>query len=178
MNITMTGKNIQLNESLKEAAQNRLNKLEKYFTDDASAQVTLSVGKGRRKAEITVFMGKQVIRSEETDTDMYIAIDAAADSIENQIKKHRKKLVTMHGSKIAGKYMNAAFLEQPAPEEEEIQIQRSKKVEVTVMTPEEACAQMDLLGHDFYLFSNPDSGEVNVVYKRRNGGYGWIEPKE
>lgn len=175
MRIKITGKNIELTEGLKSAVENRLSKLEKYFTPDTDAYVTLSVEKERQKVEVTIPMKGNYIRSEQISNDMYVSIDLVEEVIERQLKKYRNKLVTKQQN--AGALFKQEFLDGAAEEDEEIKIIRSKKFDMKPMYPEDACVQMELLGHDFYVFVNAETEEVNVVYKRKGNTYGLIEPE-
>ena len=174
MRIKITGRNIELTEGLKAAVEDKLNKLEKYFTPDTEVNVTLSVEKERQKVEVTIPMKGSYIRSEQVSSDMYVSIDLVEEVIERQLKKYRTKLVT--------KQQNAAafaqeFVEKDYEDEDEVKIIRTKKFGIKPMDPEEACVQMELLGHNFYVFFNSETEEVNVVYKRKGNTYGLIEPE-
>lgn len=175
MRIKITGRNIDLTEGIKSAVEDKLNKLEKYFTPDTDVYVTLSVEKERQKVEVTIPTKGNIIRSEQVSNDMYVSIDLVEEVIERQLKKYRTKLIA--------KYQNAAsafkqeFLEEQSIEDEEIQITRVKKFDMKPMYAEDACVQMELLGHDFFVFVNAETDEVNVVYKRKGNTYGLIEPE-
>ena len=165
MNYVISGKNIEVTEGLRNAVQDKLSKLEKYFAADTGAQVTFSVEKDRQKIEVTIPMKGHIIRAEQVSDDMYVSIDLVVEVIERQVTKHRKKLIDKEQN-VA--YLNDAFVDEDV---------RTKKFEVKPMYPEDACIQMDLLGHNFYVFRNAESDEVNVVYKRKGGTYGIIEPE-
>lgn len=175
MRIIITGRNIDLTPSLKSAVEDKLNKLEKYFTPDTDVYVTLSVEKERQKVEVTIPTKGNIIRSEQVSNDMYVTIDLVEEVIERQLKRYRTKL--------AAKQQNAAvafkqeFLEEQSVEDEEIQITRVKKFDMKPMYAEDACVQMELLGHGFFVFVNAETDEVNVVYKRKGNTYGLIEPE-
>ncbi len=174
MRITITGRNIDLTEGLKAAVEDKLSKLEKYFTKDTEVHVTLSVEKERQKIEVTIPMKGTIIRSEQVSNDMYVSIDLVEEIIERQLKKYRQKLVAQHQS---GEFFQKEFMEKDVDDEEEIQITRMKRFGVKPMYPEDACVQMELLGHDFFVFRNAETEEVNVVYKRKGNTYGLIEPE-
>ena len=176
MRITITGRNIELTQGLKDAVEDKLNKLEKYFTPETEVYVTLSVEKERQKIEVTIPIKGHVIRSEQVSTDMYVSIDLVEEIIEKQLKKYRTRLTS--------KKLNAAenfkqeFIENAdETEDEEVKIVRSKKCDMRPMYPEDACVQMELSGHDFFVFRNAETDEVNVVYKRKGNTYGLIEPE-
>ena len=162
MRIKITGRNIELTEGLKAAVEDKLNKLEKYFTPDTDVYVTLSVEKERQKAEVTIPAKGNYIRSEQV-------------VIERQLKKYRTKLVTKQQN--ASAVFKQEFLDGAADEDEEIKIIRTKKFSMKPMYPEDACVQMELLGHDFFVFINAETEDVNVVYKRKGNTYGLIEPE-
>ncbi len=174
MRITMTGRNIDLTDGLKAAVEDKLSKLEKYFTPDTEAHVTLSVEKERQKIEVTIPMKGNIIRSEQVSNDMYVSIDLVEEIIERQLKKYRKKLVTQKQSE---SFFKKDFIEKETENDEEIRISRNKKFDVKPMYPEDACVQMELLGHNFFVFRNAETDEVNVVYKRKGNTYGLIEPE-
>lgn len=176
MRITITGRNIELTQGLKDAVEDKLNKLEKYFTPETEVYVTLSVEKERQKIEVTIPIKGHVIRSEQVSTDMYVSIDLVEEIIEKQLKKYRTRLTS--------KKLNAAenfkqeFIENAdETEDEDVKIVRSKKFGMKPMYPEDACVQMELSGHDFFVFRNAETDEVNVVYKRKGNTYGLIEPE-
>ena len=138
------------------------------------ASVTLSVEKSRQKIEVTIPMKGNIIRSEQVSSDMYVSIDLVEEVIERQLKKYRKKLIDQKHE--AGAFAQE-FLEVEAEEEGEIKIERTKRFGMKPMYPEDACLQMEMLGHDFFVFQNAETDEVNVVYKRKGNTYGLIEPE-
>lgn len=175
MRIKITGRNIELTDGLKAAVEDKLNKLEKYFTPDTDVYVTLSVEKERQKVEVTIPMKGNYIRSEQVSNDMYVSIDLVEEVIERQLKKYRTKLVTKQQN--ASAVFKQEFLDAVSEEDEEIKITRNKKFSMKPMYPEDACVQMELLGHDFFVFINAETEDVNVVYKRKGNTYGLIEPE-
>ena len=175
MRIKITGRNIELTEGLKAAVEDKLNKLEKYFTPDTEVNVTLSVEKERQKVEVTIPMKGSYIRSEQVSSDMYVSIDLVEEVIERQLKKYRRKLVTKQQN--AAAVFKQDFLDEKSEDDEEIKIIRTKKFDMKPMYPEDACVEMELLGHDFYVFINAETEDVNVVYKRKGNTYGLIEPE-
>lgn len=174
MRIKITGRNIELTEGLKAAVEDKLNKLEKYFTPDTEVNVTLSVEKERQKVEVTIPMKGSYIRSEQV-SNMYVSIDLVEEVIERQLKKYRTKLVTKQQN--AAAVFKQDFLDEKSEDDEEIKIIRTKKFDMKPMYPEDACVEMELLGHDFYVFINAETEDVNVVYKRKGNTYGLIEPE-
>ena len=175
MKIKITGRNIELTPGLKSAVEDKLNKLQKYFTPETDVYVTLSVEKERQKVEVTIPMKGNIVRSEQISNDMYVSIDLVEEVIERQLKKYRTKLISKHQN--AATAFKQEFLEEQSVEDEEIQITRVKKFDMKPMYAEDACVQMELLGHDFYVFVNAETDEVNVVYKRKGNTYGLIEPE-
>ena len=175
MRIKITGRNIDLTEGLKNVVEDKLHKLEKYFTPDTDVYVTLSVEKERQKVEVTIPTKGNIIRSEQVSNDMYVSIDLVEEVIERQLKKYRTKLIAKHQN--AASAFKQEFLEEQSIEDEEIQITRVKKFDMKPMYAEDACVQMELLGHDFFVFVNAETDEVNVVYKRKGNTYGLIEPE-
>ena len=176
MRIKITGRNIELTEGLKAAVEDKLNKLEKYFTPDTEVNVTLSVEKERQKVEVTIPMKGSYIRSEQVSSDMYVSIDLVEEIIERQIRRYRKKLID---KKQAALSFSQLFIEEAeeAEAEEAINIVKTKRFGMKPMFPEDACVEMELLGHNFYMFLNAETDQVNVVYKRKNHTYGLIEPE-
>ena len=176
MKFIISGKNIEVTEGIKAAIEEKLGRLDKYLVDDTIVNVTLSVQKGRQKIEVTIPMKGHIIRAEEGSEDMYVSIDLVVDVIERQIRRYRKKLID---KKQAALSFSQNFIEEEeeVPYDDEIQIVKTKKFAVKPVNPEEACLQMEMLGHNFYVFLNSETDQVNVVYKRKNGTYGLIEPE-
>ena len=174
MRYIISGKNIDVTEGLKEAIYEKIGKLERYFTDDTEVHVTFGVEKERQKIEVTIPMKGNIIRAEQESTDMYVSIDLVEEIIERQLRKYKNKIVE---KKQSGSGLNQAFIEEEISDDEQIEIIRSKRFAVKPMDAEEACVQMELLGHDFYVFRNAETDEVNVVYKRKKNSYGLIEPE-
>ena len=174
MKFIISGKNIDITEGLKSAIEDKIGKLEKYFTPDTEVHVTLSVEKERQKIEVTIPVKGTVIRSEQVSNDMYVSIDLVEEIIERQLKKYKNKLIEKQQNK---DYFRQEFIEKDYVDEEEIQIVRSKKFDIKPMYAEDACIQMELTGHGFFVFVNAETGQVNVVYKRTGNTYGLIEPE-
>lgn len=174
MNYRISGKNIEVTEGLKAAIYEKLGKLDKYFTDETEVQVTFSVEKERQKIEVTIPVKGNVIRAEQVSDDMYVSIDLVEEVIERQVNRYKKKLVDQQQN---AAFFQKEFMDDEDMDEEEIHIIRSKKFAVKPMDAEEACVQMELLGHNFFVFRNAETDEVNVVYKRKGNTYGLIEPE-
>ena len=172
MKFVIIGRNIEVTEGLRDAVEDKIGKLEKYFNPGTEVHVTLSVEKDRQKIEVTIPVKGSIIRSEQVSNDMYVSIDLVEEVIERQLKKYKNKIVDKHQS---GGDFSQLFLENDYMEEEEIKIVRTKKFDIKPMYPEDACIQMELLGHSFFVFINAETDQVNVVYKRKGDTYGLIE---
>ena len=176
MKFIIIGKNIDVTPGLREAVESKLGKLERYFTPNTEIHVTLSVQKGHQKIEVTIPVKGGLVRSEQESSDMYVSIDLVEEVIERQLRKYKNKLVAREQE--GGNFKQEFFEEDDNIEDAgEIKIVRTKKFGFKPMYPEDACVQMELLGHDFYVFCNAESDEVNVVYRRKNGTFGLIEPE-
>ena len=175
MKFVIVGKNIEVTDGLRSAVEEKIGKLEKYFNPDTEAHVTLSVEKDRQKIEVTIPVKGSIIRSEQVSSDMYVSIDLVEEIIERQLKKYKSKIVDKHQASDSS--FKREFIENDFEDEEEIRIIRSKHFDMKPMFPEDACIQMELLGHDFYVFMNAETDQVNVVYKRKGNTYGLIEPE-
>ncbi len=174
MKFVIVGKNIEVTQGLKAAVEEKIGKLEKYFNPETEIHVTLSVEKERQKIEVTIPVKGSIIRSEQVSNDMYVSIDLVEEIIERQIKKYKNKLIDQKQS--AG-FFKQEFIEKDYMDDEEVKIIRTKKFDIKPMYPEDACVQMELLGHSFFVFFNAETEQVNVVYKRKGNTYGLIEPE-
>lgn len=174
MRYIITGRNVEVTEGLKSAVHEKIGKLEKYFNKDVEVHVTLSVEKDRQKIEVTIPVKGNIIRSEQVSSDMYVSIDLVEEIIERQLKKYKNKIVD---KKQTRESFSMEYIEKDYDEDDSIKIIRTKRFGIKPMDPEEACIQMELLGHNFYVFSNAETNEVNVVYKRKGNTYGLIEPE-
>ena len=174
MKFIIVGKNIEVTEGLRAAVEDKIGKLEKYFIAETEVHVTLSVEKDRQKIEVTIPVKGNIIRSEQVSSDMYVSIDLVEEIIERQLKKYKNKLID---KKQASSNFRQEFIEKDYMDDEEVQILRTKKFDIKPMYPEDACVQMELLGHSFYVFCNAETDQVNVVYKRKGNTYGLIEPE-
>ena len=174
MKFIISGKNIDVTDGLRSAVNEKIGKLERYFTDSTEIHVTLSTEKERQKIEVTIPMKGNIIRAEQESNDMYVSIDLVEEIIERQLRRYKTKLIEKQQTAVS---LNKAFIEEENEDDEEIRIIRTKRFAVKPMDSEEACVQMELLGHDFYVFCNAESDEVNVVYRRKNGTFGLIEPE-
>ena len=174
MNLVISGKNLDITEGLRSAIEEKIGKLERYFTDTTEVHVTLSTEKNRQKIEITIPMKGSIIRAEEVSSDMYVSIDLVEEVIERQLRKYKNKIVDKQQ---AAANFQKAYLDKDYDEDEEVKIIRTKKFGIKPMYPEDACVQMELLGHNFFVFYNAETDQVNVVYKRKGNTYGLIEPE-
>ena len=176
MKFIIIGKNIDVTPGLREAVESKLGKLGRYFTPNTEIHVTLSVQKGHQKIEVTIPVKGGLVRSEQESSDMYVSIDLVEEVIERQLRKYKNKLVAreQEGGNFKQEFFDA---EDNIEDDGEIKIVRTKKFGFKPMYPEDACVQMELLGHDFYVFCNAESDDVNVVYRRKNGTFGLIEPE-
>ena len=170
MNIIVNGKHLRITPALKNYAVEKIGKFEKYFSNKAEASVTLSVEKYRHKAEVLLKANGVMIQAESVTGEVYSAIDEVVEKLEKQIKKYKEKLVSHR--KGEGKKLKPSAVKAS---DEAVRIIK-KKFDMKPMPAEEAVMQMELLGRDFYVFTNMSSGNINVVYRRKDGNFGLIEP--
>ncbi len=174
MKYIIYGKNLEVTESLKQAVNDKFGKLDKFFTPETEVQVTLSIQREQETVEATIPMKKNILRAEQTTKDMYASIDQVVDVLERMVRKYKTK-ISSHGKGIGT--FSDEFLDEDVDNNETVKITRSKRFAIKPMDAEEACVQMELLGHSFFVFRNADTFEVNVVYRRKDGTYGLIEPE-
>ena len=174
MKFIIVGRNIEVTPGLRAAVEEKIGKLDKYFNPDTEVHVTLSVEKDRQKIEVTIPVKGSIIRSEQVSNDMYVSIDLVEEIIERQLKKYKNKIVDKQQAVAS---FSKAYVEYDYTDDEEIKIVRTKKFDIKPMYPEDACIQMELLGHSFFVFCNAETDQVNVVYKRKGDTYGLIEPE-
>jgi len=176
MKFVYIGKGMEVSESLKARVEKKLGKMERYFNKEAEATVRFKQQKGARNIiEITVSVGSLILRAEECSNDMYLSIDRAVDKLESQLRRYRTKL---------DKHLRDAKAEPVADlavedvyEEATYDVVRTKKFAVKPMSVEDAITQMELLGHDFFLFLNEDVDTMCVLYRRNDGSYGMLQPE-
>lgn len=178
MRMKITARNMEVYGALERQIEKKLSKLDKFFAENVTAQVKLSCEKSLYLIEVTIPVDGMILRSEEKTQDMYASIDLVVDKLVRQLRRHKTRL--------SKRLKEEAFVpemgeEIPSFEEEEEEAQepvvyRVKRFPVKPQDVEEAILQMQLLGHDFYVFSNAATGEVNVLYRRKDGKYGLIEP--
>ena len=174
MLLNFVGKNIELTESLKNVAEKKFSKLDKYFSEEANARVVFSTVREEQTVEVTIFLPKTIIRAEETTDDMYSSMDNAVDALARQIRKHKTKLKRRYQNNETIRF-DELFDKEPPKEEAEHKIVKRKNFELNPMDEEEAILQMDLLNHNFFVFLDADTDGVSIVYKRKDGNYGKIE---
>ncbi len=171
MNITIVGRKCNPREDFRERAEKRLSKVEKLFGTDADAKVTATVEKNCHIVEITVSKGNMLFRAEEGSDNMLDALDECVDSLIRQVRKNKTRLE----KKIHSAVLDDFFAE-PLEEEEDYQVIREKYIALKPQSVEEAILQMNMLGHQFYMFLNADTDTINVVYRRNAAGYGLLAP--
>ena len=184
MNLTVKGRNLVLTEATSAYAEEKIGRLGKYLADGSRCEVEIWTEKNpsisdNQVAEATIFTKGPVIRAREASPDIRASIDLVFEKLERQAKKYRGKLASHHGSvKEAFAAVGFAFPTETEVLEEESQpplIVKTKQFMVKPMTPEEAALQLELVGHDFFVFTSAETGETAVVYRRRDGNYGLIE---
>ncbi len=179
MNLNYTGKNMDLTDALRDVTEKKMGKLDKYFQKDIQGNVTFSSEKNRKIIEVTINLPGTIIRAEESSDDMYASIDKAVDVLERQVRKYKTRLQNKYKNTETIKFENLTPLNEKEKEQEEDdspKIVRRKRFVLKPMHEEEAVLQMELLGHNFFVYMDGDTGDTNIVYKRKDGNYGLIEP--
>lgn len=184
MKYNIRGENVEVTNAIKEYVERKIGKLERYFDTPPTSDVNvnISVYNDEQQIEVTIPMTNLLLRAEENHVDLYAAIDLVVDKLERQIRKHKTKVNRKFRQQGAPKHVfaelenEATQLSEVDFEDQDIEIVRTKRFELKPMDSEEAVLQMDMLGHAFFVFENSDTGNTNVVYKRRDGKYGLIEP--
>lgn len=175
MKFILIGKNLEITEALREKVTKKMSKLDKFFLPETEVHITLGVEKTRQNVEVTIPFHGVVLRAEVGTEDMYASIDKVIDVLERQVRRNKTRLSRkIHSGAPKATYFESGY---ETEEEHDFQVVRSKKFAIKPMTTDEAILQMNLIGHNFFMFSNADSKEVNVVYKRKDGNYGLIEPE-
>jgi len=187
VNLTVRGRNLVLTDAVSAYAQQKIGKLGKYLADGARCEVELWTEKNpsiadNQVVEVTIFTKGPVIRAREASPDIYASIDLVCEKLERQVKKYRGKLIARsqgaHKETLASQGFQVEEEVEEYPEDSIApRIVKTKQFMVKPMTPEEAVLQMDLVGHDFFVFTNSETNETAVVYRRRDGNYGLIEPQ-
>ena len=172
MRLKLVGKNIELTDGLKEQAEKKFSKLDKYFDEQVEARIVFSTQKINQKVEVTVFVPGTILRAEETTTDMYASMDKAVDSLARQVRKYKTRLKKRHQDSKTIRFENVEEVEK---EEEAGKVVKRKKFDLQPMHEEEAILQMELLNHNFFVFLNAETDGVEVLYKRADNNYGIIQ---
>ncbi|MBR3642876.1 MAG: ribosome-associated translation inhibitor RaiA [Parasporobacterium sp.] len=179
MKYIINGRNMEVSDRLREQVEKKLNKLDRFFNPNTVVHVTMSLQKDSQKIEVTIPVRGNIIRAEQSSSDMYVSIDLVEEIIERQLKRYKTKLVSRKQN--AESFSSTFIEENDEPyiddDEEGIRIVKTKHFAIKPMDPEEACLQMELLGHSFFVFFNADTNQTNVVYKRKDGTFGLIEPE-
>lgn len=177
MQVKIFGKNVTVTDGLRDAMEKKLGKLEKFVDSPFEGSATLKVERGQHIVEVTAQVGHIVLRAEEAGSDMYGSIDLVVEKLEKQLHKYRARLQRRRaGSARVEVTPSAAVAEETGAEPE--QVVRVKRFAMKPTTVDEAIMQMNLVGHDFYVFRNGETGLTSVVYRRKDGDYGLLEPAE
>lgn len=173
MKITIVGRKVNLRDNFKGLVEKKLSKFDRIFDEDAEATATVTVERNRQTVEITIKQRGLIYRAEETALEMNDALDGVVSALGRQIRRNKTRLEK--SKKVQPDFdLSDTYFEEP---DEEINVVKTKTFFVEVMTPEEAILQMNLLNHQFFLFREDEDGEINVVYKRKDGNYGLLKPE-
>ncbi len=172
MKVTITGRKCTPRESFKERVNKKLQKIDKFFGEDADAKVTVTVEKSSQDVEITVKHNGMIYRAEESAPDMQEALDRCVDALIRKIRKNKTRIE----KRLREGAFESLLAEPPVEEESEFELVRTKSIPLKPLDEQEAILQMNMLGHQFYMFLNASTEQVNVVYRRNDGGYGLLEP--
>lgn len=179
MKYNIIGRKVNLRDNFKERVYKKLGKFEKIFSEDAEAAVTVTLERNRQTVEVTIRDNGMMYRAESTALEMNDALDAVVDILGGQIRKNKAKL----SKKMKSDSLERYIAEEPtgyddiALDEEDYKVVRTKNVPIKPLTIEEAILQMNMIGHQFFMFRNASTNDINVVYKRKNGTYGLLEPE-
>lgn len=173
MKLKLIGKNLDLTQSLKEQSEKKLEKLDRYFDEEVEVRAVLSVEKDNRTVEVTVFLPGTILRAEDTSDDMYASIDTTIDILERQIRKYKTKLKKRYQDPKTIRFENIESLSEE--ETDESKIVKRKTFTLKPMMEEEAEMQMDLLNHNFFIYLNAETEEIDLLYRRNDGNLGLIE---
>lgn len=175
LKVTITGRKVNLRENFKELAQKKLSRFDRIFDEDAQAKVVVTLERNRQTVEITICSRGMIYRAESTDFEMNDALDQVISALGRQIRRNKTRLEKQIHSAALDRYLLDYPDEGPGGNED-YEVVRTKRFPVKPLSVDEAVLQMNLLGHQFFMFRNEESGEINVVYKRRDGNYGLLEP--
>ena len=176
MKYNIVGRKVNLRDNFKERVYKKLGKFEKIYSEDAEADVTVTLEKNRQTVEVTIRDGGMTYRAESTALEMNDALDAVVDILGGQIRKNKTRLAKKMKSDSFGDLFGEGEDDEDF-EEDDYAVVRTKSFSVKPLSVEEAILQMNLIGHEFFMFQNASTNEINVVYKRKNGSYGLLEPK-
>jgi putative sigma-54 modulation protein len=178
MQINVRGKNLEVTPALREYVEKKLNRINKHFDEALAAHVNLCVERNLHKVEVTVTVGTLILRGQESTDDMYGSIDLVVDKLERQVRKFKTRVYRKQRRLAAtGTEEGAVLLAEPELAEQEGVVVKSKRFAVKPMTTEDAIIQMELLGHDFFVFRSAETDGVCVLYRRKDGNYGLLEPE-
>ena len=172
MKVIVNGRNVEVTPAIKSYAEEKISRFERYLSNITEAAVTLTVEKYRHKTEVLLKVNGIMIQAEGTTGDLYSSIDEVVDKLETQVKKYKEKLVSHR----KGEGRSAVLSETAADEPETGRIIKKKRFDMKPMSPDEALMQLDITGHNFFVFANQSSGSINVIYRRDDGNFGLIEP--
>ena len=180
MKYNVRGENIEVTPAIRDHVEKKISKLERYFTETPNANVHVNLktyNDKRSKVEVTIPMTNLVLRAEEDHDDMYAAIDLITDKLERQIRKHKTKVNRKFREKgsVNDLFVVSEAAGAPVEDDNDLEVVRQKSFDLKPMDSEEAILQMNMLGHSFYVFTNAETNQTNVVYKRKDGRYGLIE---
>ena len=176
MKFTITGRKVTVTDPIRDRIEKKLSKLEKFFKEEPDVQATVSTAKDRQTIEVTIFAAGIIYRAEDTDQDLYVAIDRVVDIIERQMRRHKTQLSKKLRQSALDTPFDSVFFGSDEPEDvKEFNVVKTKKFSFKPMNVEEAILQMNMLGHQFFVFNNSDSDVMSIVYKRKDGNYALIE---
>ena len=184
MRFTFTGKNLAITQDMKDRAEKKIRRLERLFPNNVDVYVTFSAVRADNKVEVSIPLNKRLLRAEVTETDMYAAIDGAVDVLDKQMTKYKKRVKSKsrRDNSFKGEFEMYVLpdddVDYADDDKDEIVIERRKHFPLKPMDPEEAVMSMEMLGHNFFVFRNSATDEINVVYKRNQGTYGLIDPND
>lgn len=180
MKMTISGKQMELTPGIKSTIEEKLGRIDHYLHPETQVRVTVRAKKARQTIEVTIIpISGPIIRAEDSEENLYAAIDVVYDKLNRQLRRYKNKLIDRTQTSKSIRYEDTEYDKtidiEDEDEKDEIEIIRHKKFGMKPMSPEEAVLQMELVGHDFYMFRKMDTDEVSIVYKRKDGGYGLIE---
>ena len=173
MKLSITGKNFNVGEPLSKTIESKFGKLEKFFSKEIDVHVTLEIEKNRQSLEVTIPVSGTIFRAEDTTHDMYLSIDNVIDKLSTQMAKHKTRLQRKHKGVEDFRFDE---ISDEFYDDEEVKVVKNKKFNIKPMNVDEAILQMEMLGHNFFVYMSDDTNNVNVIYKRKDNQYGLIEP--